>query len=92
MPLLLMRHKVKDFETWSHWFIAEAGIRYGHGARHESFFRNVNDPGEVWMLLEWDDLFRARLFALSDDLLESMERAGVLEQPDFWILEGGDTI
>jgi hypothetical protein len=39
------------------------------------------------VLLEWDDLERARLFADSDDLREAMARAGVTDRPDIWFLE-----
>ncbi len=91
MPLLLMRHRVSNFDDWHHCFIGETVIRFGHGARHEQFFRSHSDPSEVWVLLDWDDLVRVRLFLKSDDLMDFMERAGVQEQPDFWILEGGDT-
>ena len=42
------------------------------------------------MLLEWDDLERARLFVDSDDLREAMIRSGVAERPDIWFLEDGD--
>ena len=44
-------------------------------------------PNEVLLLLEWDDLERARLFADSDDLREAMTRAGVTDRPDIWFLE-----
>jgi hypothetical protein len=39
------------------------------------------------VLLAWDDLERARLFVDSDDLRETMIRAGVAGQPDIWFLE-----
>ncbi len=41
------------------------------------------------MLLEWDDLERARLFADSDDLREAMARSGVTDHPDIWFLVDG---
>ena len=59
-------------------------------ARGGRLFRSAIDPHEVLLLLEWDDLERARLFADSDDLREAMTRAGVTDRPDFWFLEDGD--
>ena len=50
-------------------------------------FRNADDPNEILLLLAWDDLERARLFADSDDLHEAMTRAGVTDRPDIWFLE-----
>ncbi|MDQ3411890.1 MAG: hypothetical protein M3509_07190 [Chloroflexota bacterium] len=44
------------------------------------------------ILLDWDDLERARLFANSDDLRETIEQAGVTDQPDIFFLEDGDRI
>jgi len=34
-----------------------------------------------------DDLDRARLFAQSDDLRETMTRSGMADEPDLWFLE-----
>jgi hypothetical protein len=42
------------------------------------------------VLLEWDDLERARLFVDSDDLKEGLIRSGVAGAPDIWFLEDGD--
>ncbi len=92
MPLLLIRHNVADVETWRHWFAAETGTRYAHGARLERVFRNVDDPSEIWLLIEWDDLFRARLFVTSDDLDAAIDQAGVADWPDHWFLEGDDPL
>jgi hypothetical protein len=40
------------------------------------------------ILFEWDDLGKARQFAQSQDLRETMQRAGVADQPDLFFLEG----
>jgi hypothetical protein len=44
------------------------------------------------ILIEWEDLEKARQFAQSEDLRETMERAGVAEQPDIYFLEEVDTV
>jgi heme-degrading monooxygenase HmoA len=49
-------------------------------------FRNDQDPNEIVILLEWDDLGRARQFAESEDLRQVMQRAGVTDQPDIYFL------
>ncbi len=90
MPVLLIRHKVANYETWKRAFLEDAGTRQANGARGGRFFRNDADSTEVWILAEWDDLFRARLFVKSDDLIESIVRAGVADHPDFWFLEESD--
>jgi hypothetical protein len=89
VPTLLIRHKVTDFESWRMAFHEGAGTRSANGSQREFFYRNSIDPDEVWILLEWDDLFRARLFVKSDDLHDALIRAGVTDRPDYWYLEEG---
>lgn len=87
MPLLLVRHKVQDYATWKSGFDAHRGTRRADGSQGGRLFRNAVDPNEVLVLLEWDDIDRARLFALSDDLRETMAIQEVTDQPDLWFLE-----
>ena len=90
MPSLLIRHHVANFAAWKAAFDEHGTTRRAHGSRGGSLFRSAIDPNEVLLLLEWDDLERARLFADSDDLREAMTRAGVTDRPDIWFLEDVD--
>ena len=62
-----------------------AGPMAHAGAR---LFCSAVDPNEVLLLLEWDDLERARLFADSDDLREAMD-AGRRDGPAGHLVPGG---
>jgi heme-degrading monooxygenase HmoA len=86
MAAMLIRHRVADFAAWMPAFAAEASVRRAHGARQERVLRSSTDPHEVIVLLEWDDLERARLYAESDDARLAMRQAGVTDQPDVWLL------
>jgi heme-degrading monooxygenase HmoA len=86
MPCLLIRHTVQDYSTWKAVFDEQADVRRANGSQGGWLFRST-ESGEVLVLLEWDDLERARLFADSDDLREAMTRAGVTDRPDIWFLE-----
>jgi heme-degrading monooxygenase HmoA len=44
----------------------------------------------VTVLLEWEDLDKARAFASSDELREAMQRAGVTGPPSVSFLEEMD--
>ena len=90
MRALLIRHKVTDYATWKPQFDEHGATRRANGCQGGRLFRNAADPDEVLILLAWDDLERARLFAVSDDLHEQMRRAGVVDQPDVWFLEEAD--
>lgn len=87
MPDVLIRHKVADYTTWKPLFDEHSDTRRANGCQGGRLFRNAADPHEVLILLAWDDLDRARLFAMSDDLHEQMRRGGVVDQPDVWFLE-----
>jgi hypothetical protein len=87
MPTLLIRHKVEDYAVWKAAFDQHANARRANGSQGGQLFRNAADPNDVVILLAWDLLERAHLFADSDDLREAMARAGVTDQPDIWFLE-----
>ena len=90
MPYLLIRHRVCDVARWKAVFDEDGITRRANGSRGGQVFCSGADPNEIVVLLEWDDLERARLFADSDDLQEAMARAGVDDQPDIWFLEDVD--
>ena len=88
MPSVLIRHKVRDYARWRPVYDEHAGARKAGGCKDELVFRNAEDPDEVVLLFEWDDIERARKFIGSDDLREKMKEAGVEGSPDVRYLEG----
>jgi heme-degrading monooxygenase HmoA len=89
MPYLLVRHKVEDYARWRPIYDEHAATRKASGASGSAagrVFRSATDPNEVVILLEWDDLEKARQFAQSADLHQTMQRAGVVAQPDVYFL------
>ncbi|KCZ72713.1 Antibiotic biosynthesis monooxygenase [Candidatus Methanoperedens nitroreducens] len=87
MPYLLIRHKVKDYARWKPVFEEHGSTRKDKGSKGGYLFRSSDDPDEIVILLEWDDLGRAREFARSEDLRQAMKRAGVSDKPDVYFLE-----
>ena len=92
MPYMLVRHNVEDYENWKPVFEEHGSTRRESGSKGVHLFRNADAPNETVILLEWDDLEKARRFAQSEDLSETMERAGVADQPDIYFLEEVDTV
>ena len=86
-PQILVRHKVRDYEAWKRVFDDHSTTRASHGSKGGRLFRNADDASEVFMLLEVEDLDRARDFITSDDLREKMAEAGVTDQPDIYLLD-----
>ena len=87
MPYILIRHKVADYLKWKPVFDEHGATRQASGSRGGQLFRNATDPNELVILLEWDDLEQARQFAQTEDLRQTMQRAGVADQPDVYFLE-----
>ena len=92
MPYMLVRHKVEDYEKWKPVFDGHQATRRESGGKGGFLFRNADDPNETIILLEWPDLEDARRFAQSEDLRETMQRAGVAEQPDIYFLEEAEKV
>jgi heme-degrading monooxygenase HmoA len=88
MAYILVRHKVQDYAKWKPGFDEHATTRKANGSKGGLVFRNADDPNEVLVLLEWDDLEKARQFAQSSDLREKMQEVGVVDQPDVYFLNG----
>ncbi len=87
MPFTLIRHKVADYLSWKFVFVEHAGARKVTGSRGGTLFRSADDPNEVVILMEWDDLANARAFIASPDLAETMLRAGVVGAPEIVYLD-----
>ena len=87
MPALLIRHRVTDVARWRPVFDELETTLHAHGCLGRQLFRNADIPNETLILLTWDGLDRARLYAQSDDLREAMRRSGVTDEPDLWFLD-----
>jgi heme-degrading monooxygenase HmoA len=89
---MFVRHNVEDYERWKPVFEEHGSTRRESGSKGVRLFRNADSPNETVILLEWDDLEKARRFAQSENLRETMERAGVADEPDIYFLEEVDTV
>ena len=88
MPYLLVRHMIEDYQRWKPVFDHDHGAsRKRSGSKGGWILRNLDDPSELVILLEWDSLENAKRFANADDLREAMQRARVADEPDVYFLE-----
>jgi hypothetical protein len=86
MRFLLVRHKVAEFDRWKSAYDAHLPSREQAGLKEERLLRNIDEPGEVLILFEVEDLQKAREFVDSADLKTAMEKAGVVDKPDIYHL------
>ena len=87
MPYLLVRHTVADYAKWKRAFDGHGGTRKASGSKGGQLFRSAARPKDVFILLRWTDLRRAKTFAKSADLRKAMKAAGVRGKPDVFFLQ-----
>ena len=85
---MLVRHKVADFSEWKRGYDAHLPKRAEAGLTEKYLLRGADDTNEVIILFEASDLTRAKGFAGSADLRETMQKVGVLDKPDIYFLNG----
>ena len=67
---LLVRHKVTDFDVWKEVFDSHAKAQKESGMKAEKVLRNIEDPDEVFLLLEVSDMETVmQSLSLSTDLI-----------------------
>ena len=86
MGFILIRHKVRDFNTWKTGYDAHQTKRKEAGLTECYLLRGADDPNEVVMLFEAEDLNRAKAFAASAELRDKMQEVGVIDKPDIYFL------
>ena len=87
MPYLFVRHKVEDYARWKSAFDDFTATRKAAGEKSYQLCRIVDDPNNIVVMNEWDNVDNLRKFMQSPELQEAMQRAGVSEQPEIHILE-----
>lgn len=92
MVHVIVRHKVADYGRWKEAFDGHLNARKAAGEVGHRVLLSVDDPREVTILLDWDSLERARRFAGSDDLKQTMKNSGVVGDPDVRFLEDAQTV
>ena len=86
MPLLIIRHKVKDFAHWKKAYDAHAGARAKAGLTNGRVTRSADDPDEIVLIFDAVDLAQAKAFCASADLRSAMQGAGVSDMLNFYFL------
>jgi heme-degrading monooxygenase HmoA len=75
--VMLIRHKVRDFDAWEQVYEEFHDFRLHHGVRSHAVLRDLADPNQVVVMHAFDSTEAARAFFDSSELKQAMERAGV---------------
>src|SRR5262245_17748701 len=90
MGMLIIRHKVKDYNEWRPVFDRHNRAQRSAGLTNPRAFRSSDDKNEVVIFFKTDDMKRAKDFVASPDLKETMAKAGVLDSPEAHFLESAE--
>ena len=83
---MMFRHKVKDFAIWKRGYDAHRAARDAAGLSEKYVLRSADNPNEVIGFFEAADLGRAKAFAESQELKDTMQKVGVVDKPDIYFL------
>ena len=76
-----------DYARWKSAFDDFTAMRRAAGEKSYQICRIADDPNNIVIMNEWDNVDNLRKFMQSPELKEAMQRAGVSEQPEMHILE-----
>jgi hypothetical protein len=86
MPMVIVRHKIKDFDTWKKALDGHKSAQAAARLSNPRVFRSADDPNETIVLFDAQDIGKAKGFASSADLKSTMQAAGVIDKPDVYFL------
>ena len=90
MAAVIVRHKVRDYDTWFPLFTEHGDVRRKYGALAHQVYRSSEDPNDLTIITTFKDLAGARGFAADPSLPTVMERAGVISAPQIDFCEQAD--
>lgn len=86
MTVMIVHHRVKEYRHWREVFDSLLDFRRQNGELSAKVYRAPDDPKHLTLLCNWDSLENARKFAISEELGEAMQKAGVDGIPTFHFL------
>jgi heme-degrading monooxygenase HmoA len=87
MTVLVVHHRVRDFDAWKPVFDEHETSRREHRARRHWVYRTADDPNDVIVAVEFVSAEDARAFLEDPSLREAMQRGGVEGEPDVHLRE-----
>ena len=85
--VMAVSHTVKDFDTWKKGFDAHESMRIASGLTKMAVSRDMGNPNKVLIFLKIADLQKAKDFAASPNLKETMQKLGVTSKPEIFYVD-----
>ena len=87
MVTMFVRHQVNDFAQWKQVYVAFAPEQKRLGVRAEAVYQAADDPNDVTVSHEFDSIEAAQQFVGSQELHNTMAKAGIAAQPTIWFTQ-----
>ncbi len=91
MGMMIIRHKVRDYGQWRPIFDEHVEMQRAAGLFNPRVYHSADsNKSEIVVVFDTEDTKKAKDFAASADLKETMIKAGVLDTPTIYFLESID--
>jgi hypothetical protein len=91
MGMMIVRHKVRDYGQWRPVFDRHVEMQRAAGLTNPRVYHAADsNKSEIVVVFDTEDTKKAKDFAASADLKETMTQAGVLDTPTIYFLESID--
>ncbi len=87
MGMLIVHHRIQDYAKWRPIFDGHVKAQRAAGLTHPRVLRSVDDPNAITIIFDEMDMDKAKAFAASQDLKDTMMKAGVVGAPQAHFLE-----
>ena len=90
--IVIVQHKVRDFDAWKGVFDEHGQVRRKYGATGHEIYRGVDDPNEITIVNHFPSKPQAEAFAADPSLKEAMATGGVVSEPVMTWAEETETV
>jgi len=87
MTYVLAIQKIEDYDKWKKVFDEHGDVRKTKGSKGAIIYGDLNDPKQLMIITEWENMDSAKNFAMAEDLKIAMKKAGVIGLPELYYLE-----
>ncbi len=87
MTLMMVRHRIKNYQQWKKAFDDSAEVRAEYGLRDGWIHCGATDCSDVLVALRCDDIERARRCLDDPECKASMREGGVLGEVEVFFME-----
>lgn len=84
---VLIKRRIPDYNKWKSAFDEFSALRKANGSKGGLILRDSDDPRLVYILLEWDDLDKARKFYEPQSGKKRFEKGGAAIEPEIYFIE-----